>query len=1328
MRWKTEPTQLPKHAIDYLVEVRSGNEVLAERQVSHQQKAYQNCVFTQGDFGDLDEDSRFEAQVVIRALAGEEKDREHGRFQATSEEFVLCFGDRPSVTKNSVGRIYPSLALAVADIAPTADAFDEIARRTSDGQIFSRDRNGFISCRYEGKTGRVFCPDLLLKLAHSWVEQGGAPGWWRQRIRADGSPAAAPEFIPVTTEGDQVGARFVQASKAVATWLGKSSLGPLAVLYTDQRLVEYVNAAIAWWEAAGPDSTLIHTLEVVGLAGQQHGLIVLPTHPLRVAWQQGFDHLVRWHCFEDGSSGATRVKRLLGSLAGAHYPAILPGFNNGKPFVFADALGFHAVAMTPLDDAEPKATVALLSRLLAGANSDVEESVAPSIGRSAADLLAGEVATYLRLHPAYRHLRIHALRPGDAKPAARALGKALRQVEAMDQTVDQIDGGAEQYAKYAFELDLYPAEAAKNLCGHFLSTTAERRRSGAGHVPEDDRWILESVRRPGGRTLPRLHWSRRSQSIPETPAHLALAFDLLSTRIELRKIDGISKGNLEVHGLSLVPERTFCASPVPHWLAAIPTAPEGEKHPAGRSLSERLVKAHAVLLQQVCRQLGGTSAEWPVLVTAVTPDQQDLLDGLHRLCDWVVSVDRHAGVEYFDSPIDLPRSYEAYLIDCVPERDDLGFLQLITSTSSLDEIRALLESALAEMGLSPSPANCRLLLNALKSLSGRLAMRLSNAGATVPELVALALFQSQCGRATDTDTAWLPLTEGFFVPLDDVPELLQAPGENAARPEARADLLYVTAGRRGGLRFAFVEVKFRRYLKTARSADVVTAIEHQLVTSEARWEKLYGTQTSGLEKTIMRSRLARILRFYLKKARRHYLTPGAYERLSFELDRLARESVRYELPTLSELDRSLVGFVLCPECAAVSPIAIQHSGRSEIWLFGPGPLGPAPSVPVEAEDEGDSKGANAVPEPNEASTAPKGAETAAAVDQPSATPTLVTLGHEEFSGRPVEWRVGIRSNPHLLIVGLPGMGKTSTLIQICRQLTAAGITPIIFSYHQDIDEKLGSASLALQSIRSVTYAGLGFNPMQVIGNSPLSYVDNVAMLRDIFAAIFPDLGDVQLGSIREALKQSYVDRGWSASSSGAIPAFQDFFNLLKNDSKTDRKVLLRLGELDDYGFFASTSGGASLLESPVPTIVQIHVTQNELLQRAFASFVLQNIYQSMFRRGTQQRITHAIIFDEAHRAAKLKLIPTMAKECRKYGLAMIVASQEVKDFDDSMFTAIASYLALRVNESDARKLAKIFAPSDKLAYYTDRLKQTEKYKGWFSTEGLRAPVPLALLS
>jgi len=89
-----------------------------------------------------------------------------------------------------------------------------------------------------------------------------------------------------------------------------------------------------------------------------------------------------------------------------------------------------------------------------------------------------------------------------------------------------------------------------------------------------------------------------------------------------------------------------------------------------------------------------------MLTTEISPKKAIGLRDIHRLCDWVITLDRSAGIEYFDSPRDNKDIYDAYIIDCVPEREDLGCLQLITSTSNLDEVRTLLDSALDQMGLS----------------------------------------------------------------------------------------------------------------------------------------------------------------------------------------------------------------------------------------------------------------------------------------------------------------------------------------------------------------------------------------------------------------------------------------------------------------------------------------------------------------------------------------------------------------------------------------------------------------------------------------------------
>jgi hypothetical protein len=1318
--------------------VRAGSDILAEKTVSHVAKGPQKCVLTQDDFGDLEESARFEAEVVVRALTAEtpsEGSADESPYRAVSEDFILCFGEADKATKSSSGSVFPSLALAAVQVAKEREAYDRLADNPGDKQAFSIDRKGYITCRMDGKAARVLCPNLLLELAADWAVHEGVPGRWQLTVRADGSAEDKPQFLPFGPPGDKADERFFKASRDFSNWLMRSSFGPLAVLYSDRAVFnEYVNSAIGWWESAPARATHSHTLEVVGVNGRRIGLIVLPTHPLRVAWQQAFDMLVYRHRYEEGAPPA-KVAKLLGSLIGAHYPAMLPGFDQGEAFVFADSLGFHAVAMTATDDPEPKSTVALLSRLLAAGDSKGEELMAPSVGKSAAELLGEEVARYLDLHPEIRRAHVHALRPGDAMPAARALGWALREAEKAE--TDEEGEVRDSNARRAFVLDLYPANGRKSQVGRFLAATAERRRSGAGVVPEEDRWLLDSVTRPGGVSLPRLAWSRRDAETPTEPAHLALAFDIFTSRLECVPKDNVPDTALDVHGLALMPDRRFEPAPVPRWVSSIAPAPEGEKHPSGRGLSERLVKAHSAVLRGVARRMGAGEDAWPILVTEVSPDRGEMLAHLHRLCDWVVTVDRHAGVEYFDSPRDLPGLYDAYLIDCVPERDDLGFLQLITSTSSVDEIVRLLDAALGEMGLSASPRNCTFVLDALKALSGRLALRLVQSGSVAQEMVALALVQSHCAAGGEgASSCWPSLRDGFFVPMDDVPELFQAVGERKDESRQHADLLYVSAGKRGGLRFSFVEVKFRRYLKTARTLDLVDMISKQLDASCQRWEKLFGTDTTLLEKTVQRGRLSRVLRFYARKARRHALAPEAFERIERELTKLSREGTSYALTTMLEQERPKVGFVFCPEYGGTAPVEIG----TDIWLFGPaklpegqqrgalvraGPGQPATvavtstSALVETSVNGESSTSSLQ---SASSVAPS---TAADMDSNDSTETIdLLIGQRDGDDESVHWRLTIRGNPHLLMVGLPGMGKTTCLIQLCRQLMDRGIAPIVLSYHQDIDEKLDA--LWGNRLRTVSYAGLGFNPMQVVGDSPHAYMDNVTLLRDNFAAIFTDLGDVQLGRVREAIKQSYADRGWALGAQGELPPFEAFYELLQADPKPDKGLMTRLAELSDYGLFRADAGLPSLLDNPLPALVQVHSSQNEVLQRAFSTFILHNLYQSMFRRGIQNRLTHAIIIDEAHRAARLKLIPTMAKECRKYGLSLVVASQEAKDFDASIFTAIANYLALRVNEVDAKLMAKIFVPSEKVTLYADRIKQTAKFKAWFYSEGMHAPVPVAL--
>ena len=476
-------------------------------------------------------------------------------------------------------------------------------------------------------------------------------------------------------------------------------------------------------------------------------------------------------------------------------------------------------------------------------------------------------------------------------------------------------------------------------------------------------------------------------------------------------------------------------------------------------------------------------------------------------------------------------------------------------------------------------------------------------------------------------------------------------------------------GNQSPLEFRFVEVKHRLHLKTARQPDLLSGILRQTGDLRRRWHAyFFESNLKPIERSLRRSQLARILQFYADRASRHRLSSQAYAHLRREIDKL----VLNEVYQPAEIDQPDVGYIFCPEHRAGRPELLYATGGEEarLWLFGPALLpeeraaaaeAPPPSPKVYetalgAAIPGDqrTKPAQAKifphiapplepPLPGDLELRPEERQ-ASSRSTTTDAPVDIVLGTAAGGSDEVSWRVSIRANPHLMLVGLPGMGKTTCLINICRQLASAGVAPIVFSYHDDIDEKLQES---LGALTFVDYDGLGFNPLQVDAAQATAYVDVAGTLRDIFASIFPDLGDLQVEELRQAIKQSYTDLGWGDRSSGSMnrpnPQFRAFFDILATKSKPNLGLLARLRELADYGFFEGAGDRASLLDGGRATVVRIHSTTNGMLQNAFSSFVLYSLYKDMFRRGVQSRLTHAVIFDEAHRAARLKLLPSSGR-------------------------------------------------------------------------------------
>ena len=577
IKWKAYPGNLDKNAADYRIAVLTGmDEDLVSREVSHSGRGEEKCRFSNDDFSLLSEDSLVSAKVVVAVFGNDSVERQE------SEEFIIRFGEPPESPVGGAGKPVRTFSeglieldereqvSAIADNpAPTTQAKDFVLLRTLEG----RRRKSF----------RVFRPPLIHEVEKQWTGGAGAIGRWRVKVRASGDWAEEVQFVPFENARGSAWTRAANASRRMAQRFADG--GGVARVYDDRSKTfdvvrEYVLAWIALLDRGDPSLALCNTAEVQSLSGRTIGLIVLPSHPLRVAWHAAYDSLVL-HAAFDEEQPPKKVQDEFRGLDGAMFPAFLPNPDTGGTFVFADTLGFHAVGMVPDHDKEPKAAMAILARALG--EKDLS-STAPTVGGQSAAVLGDQIVKYLDCHDASRLLRVHALRAGDGLTIARSLGRVHEHYRpSIDEEAPAAEAEAARHSDEepptptpSFSLELYPSSGQRGIAGRFIAEAREKRRSGAGILSPEDRWMLESTSLPGGVNMPRLRWARKSGEDPETAAHLAVAFDTFESKVVPEDWPEEGKprrsGPFRAFGLLSFYERDYASTPTPLWRSTIPQA------------------------------------------------------------------------------------------------------------------------------------------------------------------------------------------------------------------------------------------------------------------------------------------------------------------------------------------------------------------------------------------------------------------------------------------------------------------------------------------------------------------------------------------------------------------------------------------------------------------------------------------------------------------------------------------------------------------------------------------------------------------------------------
>ena len=582
-------------------------------------------------------------------------------------------------------------------------------------------------------------------------------------------------------------------------------------------------------------------------------LLIAPTHPVRLAWHlQHARQLNRvvaaWHQKTEAVDDFRElVRQYRQEIQPTHAPLVIFD-SRGRGYAEQGPLTGHWSLYLPdaashgrvIDVAASRDRV----RTLLGVRGS--SGVLPSVG--SADL-AVRFFEYLQLHPYVEQFHINVFNPGDAGLVADALREVERQRRAIR---------GEPPLRYVVRL-VAPHEGV-NLTGAALESLLDPDRQ----VGEDDEFALAS----SNHLQPKLIFARNSiEDFLARPtdfaAHVSVMLEQFAVRSRVGRVGGLRRGSF-VAGLVQEPEiQAETWSGAFSWHKGLNPCASSIADEWERSLVRGLAAAQGVQARSTLGSADDGDVA-PLLAMQLDGRGQALLKQVHIASDWVFTVDRNLGLEFYDSPSAAREA--GYLLDFAPEYLQQDRLRLMLTTRCTHELEAIVRPALEDYGLTLPEHGEIAALEALRSLSGRLALRFMSSPTQTAEVVGLLLAR------------WLlehtgVLAGRIVVPLDAHRSWFGSGG--ADRSQQRADLLLLSFD--GKTRTIFgkvVEVKLREELPSAARAALYRKMRDQSENTIEILRSLFDLErfsTPRADALLRAKEFSTALAFYIRRARRYGL-------------------------------------------------------------------------------------------------------------------------------------------------------------------------------------------------------------------------------------------------------------------------------------------------------------------------------------------------------------------------------------------------------------------------------------------------------------------------
>jgi hypothetical protein len=271
-------------------------------------------------------------------------------------------------------------------------------------------------------------------------------------------------------------------------------------------------------------------------------------------------------------------------------------------------------------------------------------------------------------------------------------------------------------------------------------------------------------------------------------------------------------------------------------------------------------------------------------------------------------------------------------------------------------------------------------------------------------------------------------------------------------------------------------------------------------------------------------------------------------------------------------------------------------------------------------------------------------------------------------------------NPHLMITGETGSGKTQATKAILSDLQPHGVPALILDFKDDYSDPVYAETETL-NVYDPNEQSLPFNPLAPAVDPRSGRVNpthHIHQLTDIIKRIYR-LGDQQAYRLREAMKVMYESAGVPARSfvpkpGQTYPAFEAVEHELQQD-KDNQALLGRMSPIFDLELFSSgaqVADFASVVESS--TVIRLAQLPGDEVKNSVAEFFLMALHNYLIRQPQSHRLSRVLVLDEAWRLVESPYLEPLMREGRAFGLGVIIASQFPADLPAAVAGSTATKL------------------------------------------------------